>query len=75
MLRMGRIDIKGKKGECRGNVSAGAGRQPIDSSKNTMIELFSTWNIRIEGVNGRNGVDGKPGTIRSHVGNLVGSVN
>ena len=75
MLRMGSISVRGKKGECMGNVRASEGRKPIDAAKNTMIDLFSTWNIMIEGFNGRNEVDGEPGTIRSHIGNLVGSVN
>ena len=33
------------------------------------------WEIRIDGVNGRNGVDGEPGTIWSHVEKFIGNVN
>ena len=74
MLRMRRIAIQFKKGEIRVNVRASAVCQPIDAANNNLIELLLTRKIRIKGVNGRNGVDGEPGTIRSHVGNLVGSV-
>ena len=75
MLRMGIIAVRGNKGELRGNVRTSAGCQPIDAAKNTLVDLFSTQKIRIKGVNGRNCVNGEPGTTSSHVGNLVGSVN
>ena len=75
MLIIGGIDVRGKKCDCRGNVRASTSRQLIDASKNTLIYLFSTRKIGIERVNGRNGIDWEPGTIRSHVGNFVGSVN
>ena len=75
MLRLGRISVRGKRGGCRGNVRVSAGYKPIDVPKNTLIDLFLAWKISIEGVNGRNGVDGETGTIRSHVGNLVVNVN
>ena len=69
------IAVRGKKGECGVNVRASESCQPIDASKNTLIDLSSMWKIRIGGFSGSNGVDGEPGTIWSHVGNLVGSVN
>ena len=72
---MGRISVRGKKVECRGNVRASASCQPIDAANNNLIDLSLSWKIWIEGVSGRNGVDGEPGMIWSHVGNLVGSVN
>ena len=75
VLRVGSIAIRGKKVGHRGNFRASASCQPIYEDKNTLIDLFSTWEIRVEGVNGRNGVDGEPVKIWSHVGNLVGSVN
>ena len=75
MLRMGSIYVQGKKCECKVNSRASAGCQTIDAANNTLIDLFLTRNTRIEGVNGRNGVNGEPGTIRSHVGNRFGSVN
>ena len=75
LLKMGSISVRGNKCECRGNVRVSASCQTIDASNNTLIDLFLTRKIRIEGINGRNGVDGEPGTIRSHVGNLVSSVN
>ena len=40
-----------------------------------MIDLSSTRKIRIEGVNGRNGINWEPGTIWSHVWNLVCTLN
>ena len=58
VLWVGRISVRGKKVECRGNVRAGASRQPIDATNNNLIDLFSTWRIRIKGVNGNNGFDG-----------------
>ena len=75
VLWVGSIAIQCNKGECRENVRASASYQPIDTANNNLIDLYSTWNNRIEGVNGRNGVDGEPGTICSNVGNLVESVN
>ena len=75
MLRIGSIFVRGKKGECRSNFRASSGSHPIEAVKNTLIELFLMLNIRIEGFNARNGVDEESGTIRSHIGNLVGSVN
>ena len=74
-LWVGSIAVQGKKGENRGNVMASASCQLIDAANNTLIDLYLKWKIGVEGVNGRNGVDGEPGTIWSHVGNLVGSVN
>ena len=70
---MGSITVQGNKGECSGNIREIASRLPIDAANNTLIDLYLTWEIRIEGVNRRNGVDGEPGTIWSHVGNLVSS--
>ena len=75
VLWVGSISVQGKKGNCRGNVRASASFQTIHAANNNLIELSSMWRIRIEVVNGRNGVDGEPGTIWSHVGNLVSNVN
>ena len=75
MLRVARIDVRCKKGERGGNVKASESRQPVYTAKNTLIDLFLTWKIRIEGFNKSNGVNGEPGAIRSHVGDLVVSVN
>ena len=58
LLRMGSIDVRAKKGECRGNFRASAGRHPIDAANNNLIDLFLTRKISIKGVNGRNLVDG-----------------
>ena len=74
MLRMRSIAIRFKKGEIRVNFRASAGCQPIEAANNNLIELLLTRKTRIKEVNRRNGVDGEPGTIRSHVGNLVESV-
>ena len=71
VLRVGRISVRGNKGEYRDNVRKNGSVQPIDTSNNTMIYLFLTCKMIMEGVNRRNGVDGEPGTIWSHVGNLV----
>ena len=54
-----------------GNVRTSASCKTIDAVNNALIDLYSTSKIRIEGVNGRNGINGKPGTIWSHVGNFV----
>ena len=75
VLWMGSISVRGKKGDFRGDARTSESFQTIDAANNTLIDLSSTWRIRIEGVNGRNGVDGEPGTIWGHVENLVGSVN
>ena len=75
ILRVGGIAVQGNKVNSRVNVRTSAGCNPIDAANNTLIDLFKTRKIRIEGVNWSNGVDGEPGTIRSHVGNLVGSGN
>ena len=75
MLWMGGISLLGNKCKCRGNIRASAVRMPIDYDNNTMIDLFFTRKISIEGFTGRNVFDGEPGTIRGHVGNLVGSAN
>ena len=61
MLSMGSIDVRGNKGEYRGNFRTSVCDQTVDSANNTLIDLFLTWNIMIEGVNGRNGVYGEPG--------------
>ena len=50
-------------------------RKPIDAANNDMIDLSSTRKIRIEGVNGRNGINGEPGMIWSPVRNLVYTLN
>ena len=75
VLWVGRIAVRGNKGESRGNVRTSASCKPIDASKNDLINLSSVRKIRIEGVNGRNGINGEPGTIWSHVGNLVCTLN
>ena len=75
VLRVGRISVRGKKGEFRGNVRASESYQKIDTDNNTTIDLFLKLKIGIKGVNIRNGVDGEPGTIWSHVGNLACSMN
>ena len=75
VLRLGSIAVQSNKGERRGNVRASESCQPIDAANNTLIDLFLTWKIRIEGFNKSNGVNGEPGAIRSHVGDLVVSVN
>ena len=64
------ISVWGKKDECRGNVRVSASSQPIDAANNTLIDLSSTCNSRVEGFNRRNGVNGEPRTTWSHVGNL-----
>ena len=58
MLRIRSISVLVKKGEFRDNFRANAGRQPIDAANNTLIDLFSAQNIRIEVVKSRNEVDG-----------------
>ena len=75
MLRMGSISVRGVKCECRGNVMSSASCQLIDASNNTLVDFFLARKISIEGVNGRNGVNGETGTIRGHVGNHDSSVN
>ena len=47
MLSMRIIAVRGKKGDCRGNIRAIACRQPVDADNNTMIEMFLTWKIKI----------------------------
>ena len=75
VLWVGRTALRGKKCECRGNVRASESCQKIDAANNNLIGLYLTWKISIKGVNGRNGVNGEPGTMWSHVGNLVISAN
>ena len=75
VFRVGIIDIRGKKGEIRGNVRTSASLKPIYAADNSLIDLYLTWNINIEGVNGRNVINGEPGTIWIHVGNLVCTMN
>ena len=70
MLSMRSIAVQGKKYEGRFNFRDSAGYKPIDAVNNTLIDLILTQKIRIYWVNGRNGVNWEPGTIKSHVGNL-----
>ena len=68
------IAARGKEGEYGGNVRVSSSCQKIYVANNTLIDLSLAWKIGIKGFKGRNGVNGEPGTIWSHVGNLVGSV-
>ena len=60
VLWVGRIAVRGKNCDNRGNVRTSESCKPIDSDKNALIDLSSTRKTRIEGVNGRNGIMGKP---------------
>ena len=62
------IAVRGKKCDNRGNVMMSVSCNPFFAANNDLIELSLTRNIRIEGVNGRNGINGESGTIWSHVG-------
>ena len=75
VLWVGSISVRGNKGDIRGNARISVSCNPIDTVNNAMIDLYSTWKIRIEGVNGINGINGEPGTIWSHVGNLLCPLN
>ena len=54
VLWVGRIAIRGKEYEDKGNVSTSASCKPIDVANNALIDFFLTRKIRIEGVNWRN---------------------
>ena len=75
VLWVGRIAVRGKRGEIRGNVRTSASHKKIDVSNNALIYLSLKWKNSIEGVNGRNGINGETGTIWSQVGNLVCTLN
>ena len=57
------IAVLSKNVECRGNIRDSASFQLIDAANNALIDLSPAWKIVIEGVNGRNGVDGVLGTL------------
>ena len=69
------IYVQGKKYDSKGNVRTIASCKPIYVDNNYLIDLSPTSNISIKVVNDRNGINGKPGTIWSHVGNLVFALN
>ena len=69
------IAVRVKKCERRGNVRTIKSLKTIDAANNAMIYLYFTWKIRINRINGRNGINGEPGMIWSHVGNLVCTLN
>ena len=75
MLLVGRIYILGKECENRGNVRTSESCKPIDAANNVLIDLYSTRNIRIEGVNWRNGINGEAGAIWCHIGKFICTLN
>ena len=69
------LAVRGVKCENMHNVRTSASCKPIDAANNALIDLLLTIKIRIEGINGRNGINEEGGAIWCHIWYFVSTLN